>query len=915
MSDQKTTGPEIHPAGVGDIPWHAKEVDAVFDGIASLEDGLSDDLAAQRLIRFGANSLPQPRPRPAIMRFLAQFNNLLIYVLLVASGVTALMGHWIDTVVILAVCFLNAIIGFVQEGKAEETLRAIRNMLAPKAVVLRDGHRCSIDAGELVPGDVVLLEPGDRVPADIRLFRVKGLRVLEAALTGESVAVGKHSAAVDAGAALGDRTSMAYGGTLIASGQARGVVVATGAKTEIGRINALLRDVTDLTTPLLRQMSHFAKGLTGVILALGLAVFGFGVWGRGLGIDETFIAVVSLAVAAIPEGLPAILTVAMAIGVQRMASRNAIIRRLPAVETLGSVSIICSDKTGTLTRNEMTVQNVICAGASGLETVGVDGIGYAPHGGFTIGDHDVTPDAVPGLMEMIRAAALCNDAHLIGQDDQWRVEGDPMEGALQVLAMKAGFDRHIEDEKCPRTDVVPFDSEYKFMATLHHDHAGNGMIFVKGAPERLIAMSATQRGADGDHPVDAQKWLAAIDDLAKFGQRVLAVAVKPVSSGKRELDFDDVSGGLVMLGLIGLIDPPRDEAITAVGDCHAAGVRVKMITGDHGGTARAIAARLGLINTLDVLTGPQIDDLDDAQLRACAVETDVFARTSPENKLRLVMALQAEGHVVAMTGDGVNDAPALKRSDVGIAMGISGTEAAKEAAEMVLADDNFASIVNAVREGRTVYDNLKKAIVFLLPVNGGESLGIIIAILLGLTLPITPLQILWVNMVSSIGLALALAFEKTEENVMQRPPRPAGEPILSGFLVWRIVFVSMLFVTGIFATFTTATAYGLDEATARTLTVNALVSMEVFYLFSVRYLGGTSLTLTGIKGTRPVLIAVGIVLVLQAFFTWTPVMQMLFDSRSITMVQGMMIIGVGVALFVILEIEKMVRKLLGPSSS
>ncbi|WP_417826053.1 cation-transporting P-type ATPase [Thalassospira povalilytica] len=883
--------------------WHGLAIDAVCDQLECDRTGLSHDAVIARQSQYGPNSLPTAKPKSALVRFARQFNNLLIYVLLIASSVTAMMAHWIDTVVILAVCFLNATIGFIQEGKAEETLRAIKNMLSPSASVLRDGQRKTIPTTELVPGDVVRLEAGDRIPADIRLFMVKNFGVLESALTGESLVVTKNADPVAREAALGDRKSMAYAGTLVTTGQAQGLVVATGFQTEIGKINRLLGDVAALTTPLLRQMSQFAKILTGIILLVAVMVFAFGVVVQGMSIDATFVAVVSLTVAGIPEGLPAILTIAMAIGVQRMAGQHAIIRRLPAVETLGAVSVICSDKTGTLTRNEMTVQSVWMPDCN----VNVSGIGYDPHGGFVASGVEQDADDIPGLALLTRAAMLCNDAKLVRKDDAWNVLGDPMEGALLVLAMKAGFDHDRLDETVPRLDVLPFDSSYKYMATLHHDHAGHKLIVVKGAPDRLVAMASHQRNSDGqDHEIDREKWTAGIAGLAAQGMRVLAVAIREMPASHQELTFDDVENGLVMIGLLGLVDPPRPEAISAVANCRQAGIRVKMITGDHGITAQAIGAQLGLENTERYLTGPEIDAMNQADLQQAMETTDIFARTSPENKLQLVMALQAAGRVVAMTGDGVNDAPALKRSDVGIAMGISGTEAAKEAAEMVLVDDNFASIVNAVREGRTVYDNLKKSITFLLPINGGETLGVLVALMMGVVLPISPLQILWVNMVSSIGLALSLAFEKAEPDLMARKPRNVAEPVLSGFLVWRIVFVSLLFMAGIFGSFELALMQGVSVETARTVAVNVLVAMEVFYLFSVRYLGGTSLTLRGMVGTRPVLIAISSVFVLQLIFTYVPVMHFLFETRPVSIVAGIGIIAAGIGLFVILELEKLV---------
>lgn len=902
----KATDPDrAAPAGSRgrDVPaWHVLEVGQAQGLLGAGEGGLTDTEAGERLLRHGPNSLPAPPGRGPLRRFAAQFDNLLIQVLLVASVVTAALGHWTDAGVILAVCVLNALVGFVQEGKAEQALGAINAMLSANATVLRGGRRQSVPAERLVPGDLVLLEAGDKVPADLRLTWCKNLHLQEAALTGESVPVGKDTAPVEAGASLGDRACMAFSGTLVTHGQGRGIVVATGPSTEIGQISGMMARLEVLQTPLLRQMAVFARTLAAIVLGIGVLVFAGGVLLHGYGARDLFMAVVSLAVAAIPEGLPAILTITMAIGVQRMARRNAIIRRLPAVETLGSVSIICTDKTGTLTRNEMVVRTVAVAGGS----VAVGGTGYGPRGGFSLGGQDCLPAGVGGLLELARAGALCNDAVLREDAAGWAVEGDPMEGALLALAHKAGIDPAAEGRRLPRTDLIPFDSAHRFMATLHHDHDGGGTLYVKGAPERVLAMCAALRAADGGTvPLDRADWLARVEALAGQGQRVLALATRPAGAEQRELRFGDVEGGLVLLGLVGMIDPPREEAVAAVRDCRAAGIRVKMITGDHAATARAIAAQLGLENTGAALTGPEIEALGDAELAALAPDVDVFARASPEHKLRLVRALQARGFTVAMTGDGVNDAPALKRADVGVAMGQKGTEAAKEAAEMVLADDNFASIAWAVREGRTVYDNLKKAIVFLLPVNGGEATSIVIALLAGLSMPITPLQILWVNMVSSIGLALALAFEPAEPDVMGRPPRPAGEALLSRFLAWRVLLVSALMTLGIFGMFNWARLNGADEDTARTVAVNTLVAMEVAYLFSVRYLRAPSLTFRGILGTKPVLLAVTAVAVLQLVFTYAPVMGVLFHTRPLGLAELLPILATGVLLFAVLEVEKL----------
>jgi magnesium-transporting ATPase (P-type) len=866
--------------------------------------GLAVEEAGHRLERHGPNSLPPPPRRSALRRFLAQFENFLLQILLGAVVILMAIGHYTDAAVILAVVVVNALMGFVQEGKAEQAIRAIQHMLSPQATVLRGGARLTVPAETLVRGDLVFIESGDRVPADLRLNRVKNLQIEEAALTGESLPVTKQIFPVDEAVPLGDRSSMAFSGTLVTYGQASGIVVATGAETEIGRISSLLAKVEPLETPLLRHMAHFARALTFAILTAAAAIFAFGLLAREQPAGDLFLAVVTLAVAAIPEALPAVLTIAMAIGVQRMAKRRALIRRLPAVETLGSVSVICSDKTGTLTRNEMTAATLALA----EHTVEISGAGYEPRGTFSLAGSAFLPADNPALLEAVRAAALCNDAGLRHANGHWVVDGDPMEGALLTLAAKAGIDTVTIRKECPRADVLPFESAHAYMATLHHDPAGNAFVCVKGAPERILSMCTFERTAAGDRPCETVSWLARIDAMAGRGQRILAVAIRDLPDQHKELGAEDIQTGLTLLALFGMVDPPREEAIASVAECRTAGIRVKMITGDHAATARTIAGQLGFDNTSDALTGPQIETMTDEELVVHVTKVDVFARASPEHKLRLVEALQACGAVVAMTGDGVNDAPALKRADVGVAMGIKGTEAAKEAAQIVLADDNFASIANAVREGRTVYDNLKKSIAFLLPINGGESLSIVVAILIGVTLPITPLQILWVNMVSSLCLALALAFEPAEPDTMVRPPRSPSEPIFSHFLAWRVIFVSALFLAGIFAIFEWAISQGMEIEKARTMAVNTLVVLEVFYLFSVRFLRTPSLTLRGIIGTPVVLISVSAVVVLQLLFTYAPFMGQFFETRPIGLVEGWPILVPGVILFAILEVEKAIRR-------
>lgn len=850
------------------------------DCLAALEtspDGLSTPEAAHRLAEHGANRLPEVRARGPVLRFLWQFHNVLIYVLIGAAVVTGVLQHWVDTGVILAVVLANALIGFIQEGKAEAAMSAIRSMLAPKAAALRDGRRVTVDGADLVPGDMVLLEAGDKVPADLRVIEARGLTAQEAILTGESVPVEKGNSPVAADAALGDRSSMLWSGTLVTQGSARGLVVATGAGTEIGRIGGLLAGEEQLTTPLLVQIDHFARWLSFLILLASGLLLAYGYFVGHHDFSEMFMAVVSIAVAAIPEGLPAVMTITLAIGVQAMARRDAIVRRLPAIEAIGSVSVICTDKTGTLTRNEM----VVAAVETPQGSFTIAGEGYAPLGA-------IKPAGDLGRQAL--AAALCNDAELRQKDGAWSVEGDPMEGALLAFAGKAGGDHTAR-----QLDSIPFDSRHRFMAVLTDGPTGR-LTHVKGAPERVLRM------CDG---IDLHQWHDRATTLAQRGLRVLALAER-TESGDR-IDAAALEGSLTFLGLVGLIDPPRPEAIAAVAECRAAGILVKMITGDHAGTAAAIAAQIGLANPHHVLTGADLDKLDDAQLALRVADVDIFARTSPEHKLRLVTALQASGLSVAMTGDGVNDAPALKRADTGIAMGLKGSEAAKEAADLVLADDNFASIAAAVREGRTVYDNLKKVISFELPTSAGEALVLVLALLLGLALPVTPVQVLWVNLITGITLGLALAFEPTEYGTMARPPRPRDAPILSGALVWHVVLVALLFVAAVFGIFTYATGRGYSLALAQTMAMNQLVVLEIFHLFFIRNIHSTSLTWAAARGTKIVWAVVVIVTAMQFAVTYLSPLQAVLGTGPVSLADGLLIVGIGAAFFALIEIEKQIR--------
>jgi len=886
------------------LPWYSFDTDSSFRQLSSSTAGLSQDDAQKRLLESGGNRLRPAQRKSALGRLLLQFHNVLIYVLLGAAVITALLGQWVDSSVIFGVVILNAVIGFIQEGKAEKALDAIRNILSHQAMVKRDGKFVTLPSVQLVPGDIVLVQSGDKVPADLRLFKVRELRIEEAVLTGESVPVEKSIQPVSESSSIGDRKCLAYSGTLVTYGQGQGVVIATGDRTEIGRISSLLQKVHVLTTPLLRQMAIFAKWLTVAIGIIAMVTFLYGVLIQSYSVNDMFLAAVGLAVAGIPEGLPAIMTITLAIGVQRMAKKNTIIRRLPAVETLGSVTIICSDKTGTLTRNEMTVQTI----ATGAGICEVSGAGYDPHGTFTLDNKDVSVDEFPLLHEIARAALLCNDASLTETNGQWQIQGDPTEGALVTLALKAGLEHDHCLTQYPRTDAIPFESQHRFMATLHHDHSKHGFIYIKGAPERVLEMCHQQRMRGDDVPLDKVYWETCMHNMASRGQRLLAIAFKPATAEQQNLNFSDVDSGLTLLGVVGIIDPPREEATQAVRVCQSAGIRVKMITGDHAITARAIATQMGIGDGVTVVQGSELENFDEIQLKEAVQKSDVFARVSPEQKLQLVTTLQAMGEVVSMTGDGVNDAPALKRADVGVAMGHKGTEVAKEAAEMVLTDDNFASIAHAVEEGRTVYDNLKKSILFVLPTNGGEALIIIAAIVMGKLLPITPAQILWINMITAVTLALTLAFEPPEQNVMQRPPRNPKEPILSRFLIWRVMFVSFILVAGTFGLFLWERQHDASIELARTVAVNTLVMFEIFYLFSVRYLLAPSLTVKGLFGNRYALYAIGLLIIFQLAFTYLSPMQTLFATTAIDLHAWLRIIVVASSVLFLVEIEKLLLR-------
>ena len=894
------------------VAWHAVNVDDAIKRLSTdTAKGLDSNEASQRLTEHGPNRLPEGKKQSAFMRFLHQFNNILVYVLLAAGFVKMMVGLWLDSAIILGVVILNALLGYIQEGKAEKALDSIRNMLSAEARTLRGGEIRLIPSEELVPGDVVLFESGDKVPADVRLVEVKNLRTEEAALTGESVPIDKTTDAVSDKATIGDREGMAFSGTLVASGRGTGIVVATGSETELGRINQMMTSVNALETPLLRQIKKFGYSITTIIGIVSVLVFAYGRWVRGMPFVEIFQAVISIAVSVIPEGLPALITVTLAIGVQRMAQRNAIIRRLPAVETLGSVSRICSDKTGTLTLMEMMVVSAVTAESAYVVT----GDGYAPEGQVMEDGKPAVEDPVLKLMG--RVSMLCNDAEIRQEEGLWKIEGDPTEGALYPFGNKLGFDRKPERDTYPRIDAIPFESDHKFMATLHKNADGKRVILVKGAPEVILEhclRQATKGGAPV--PIDREYFIKASDKLAAQGERVLGLAwLEDPSVNVGSLEPADLPKNLVLIGLIGLLDPPRKEAIEAVKECHAGGIRVTMITGDHKITAAAIAKMLGIGDGRTAITGAEIEEMDTATLQEKVRDVDVFARASPEHKLRLVKAIQANKQIVAMTGDGVNDAPSLKKADIGVAMGIKGTEVTKEAAEMVLADDNFASITAAVKEGRTVFNNIEKAMLFLLPTNVAQALVILVAVVVGFTAPITAPQILWVNMVTSVALGLVISFEPHELDVMQRQPRAVERAILDGFGIWRVIFVGLALLVLTLGAFFWMKSYDTSDGLARAVAVNALVIGQVFYLLNSRYKVGSSLSFKAHLGNKYLPLGIGAVVMLQLLFTYAPPLQVLFDTEPIPLrIWPKLILG-GFVFFLVVELEKVIIRTMRSSHS
>ncbi|GAA5177354.1 cation-transporting P-type ATPase [Niveibacterium umoris] len=880
-------------------PWHASAADeclAAFEVDAAR--GLDENEVARRIARDGPNQISGKPPAGPFARFLTQLREPLIYILLAAGVLALALGEWVDAGVIFLVVLINAIVGAAQEVRAQAAIAALARQVAALTSVVRNGERTRVASSALVAGDIVLLDPGDRVPADLRLVRVRDLTVDESMLTGESLPVAKAADPVAVEAALGERLCMAYAGSHVLRGRARGVVVATGGRTEVGHIAALIDAAPLLATPLTRRLAVFSNLMLWIIVVLAALTFGVGL-ARGETVPDMLMAAVALAVGAIPEGLPAALTITLAIGVGRMARRAAVIRRLPAVEALGSVTVICSDKTGTLTQNRMTVTELL-----------VGGFGYTVEGGGSPKSGRIRPGAgAPvanaALAPLLSAGILCNDAQMRVEGDDYVFSGDPTEWSLLLAATRGGLDVEGLRASHPRTDELPFDARYQYMATLNRNGDGQ-RLWLKGALERVLGCCDSALDANGDRvPIDSGAIHAAAEAMAARGMRVLAFACGPHPADR--IERDAIGKGLVFLGLQGMVDPPRDEAMAAVARCKAAGIRVVMITGDHATTAAGIAGALGIgSEDSGVMTGRELAALDEAALDAAVGRVSVFARVEPEQKLRLVEALQARGEVVAMTGDGVNDAPALRQADIGVAMGQGGTDVAKESADMVLTDDNFASIEAAVEEGRGVYDNLLKFIVWTLPTNFAEGVVIMVAVLAGVALPITPLQILWINMSTVLLLGLPLAFEPIERDVMTRPPRAPSEPILTRALTARVVLAGSLLVVGAFGLFERELAAGHSVDYARTAAVNVFVFGEMAYLLNCRSLLHSWWSV-GVFSNLSLWAGIAGMALLQLAFTYAPLMQAAFGSVAIDAASWGDILLIGALVNLIVGAEKLIR--------
>jgi Ca2+-transporting ATPase len=899
---------------------HGRPIKEILDELKThIFDGLTGQEARDRLAKYGPNELSE-KPRPGFLALLlAQFNNFLVIILIVAAGVTLLLGEYIDAIAITFIIALNAVVGVIQESKAEKAIAALKKMSAPNAQLIRDGHQVTIPARELVAGDIVLLEAGNYVPADMRLVESVNLKVEEASLTGESVPVEKDAAVVlDQDIPLGDRKNTVFMSTLITYGRGKGLVTGTGMHTQIGLIAEMLQSYENEDTPLQLKLAQMGKILGTICLGICGIVFIYGlfrdtnltgIFDTGLinylttekkDIINLFMIAVSLAIAAVPEGLPAIVTICLALGMQQMIKRHALIRKLPAVETLGCTTVICSDKTGTLTQNKMTVQQ----GWAGDKRFRVTGEGYAPNGNFSLGGKPFTPVTEPDIAVLLQGGMLCNDANLEEREDSagdrsWRIIGDPTEGAMVVAAAKADFWRKNTEQTFPRVGEIPFDSDRKRMTTIHRRNGAHATVavpgfayppiiaFVKGAPDVVLDLCSNvlQGGAAVAMTVEKRNQILGQNrDMAGHALRVLGVAYRPLSDVPKGCNPDDIERELTFIGLLGMIDPPRPEVVEAIKVAAGAGLKTVMVTGDYRDTAEAIARDIGLLTPGGlILTGAELDKMSDEQLAACADKVDVCCRVSPSNKTKIVDALKARGHIVAMTGDGVNDAPALKRANIGVAMGITGTDVSKESADMVLTDDNFASIVSAIEQGRIIYSNIRKFVYFLLACNVGEILIVFGAMLMGFPIPLKPIQLLWLNLVSDGAPALALGMEQGEPDAMKQQPRPPKEPVINREMAIGIGVVAVVDAIAILTVFYLGLQrYPNHLEAAQTLAFVTLCTSELLRAYTARS-EHHSVFAIGVFSNRWMVWATGVSFILVLMVTYVPFLRPFFDTVPLTL--------------------------------
>ena len=881
--------------------WHELSIEAAIDRAGARLEGLSTAEATRRLAQYGPNRLADSAKARPLAILIRQVKSPLIYILIAAGIVTLLIGDPLDSAVIIAVIVLNSIVGFVQEYKAEESLQALAKMTAPHARVLRDGEEHEIDAEEVVPGDVAILETGMKVPADLRLIRSIELTADESALTGESLPVAKTTAPIpDPGAPLGDRTNIAYLGTSITNGRGAGVAVATGRRSTFGMISEQVRAVGESESPLQERLTRFAWLIVVFVLVVTAVVFVLGLL-TGESLANIALTAVATAVATVPEGLPVTVTVALAVGVWRMAQRRAIIRKLPVVETLGSCTAICSDKTGTLTRNEMTVRRILAGGRE----YEVTGVGYEPRGEILHAGTPISLADAPELALALRIGRHCNASSVYEEEGRHFAHGDPTEAALIVAALKGGLDHERELAEYPQLDERPFSSERQYMATLHA-HDGQRLVFVKGSPERVLEMSVAAAGLP---ELDAGQALAASQRLAAEGLRVLGMAMREAPPGTEELDHSTAESGLTFVGLQAMIDPPRPEAIEAIARCREAGIRPMMITGDHRVTAAAIGAQMGIVDDpeAEAVDGRQLETMSDEELSERVATVSVFARAAPIHKLRIVRALKGRGEIVAVTGDGVNDAPALKEADIGVAMGVSGTDVAKEASDMVLSDDNFATIYAAVEEGRVVFDNIRKVVMFLIPTGIGFVATVIATIVLGLPLPFLPAQIIWVNLATNGLQDVAMAFEPPEGDVGRRPPRDPGEGILTRAMIERTFFVAAVLLVGTLAIYVWALDATDDVTISRSVAMTAIVVMQSAHIFNSRSLLRSAFRMNPLSN-RFLLVSFigGLALQVLALY-WGP-LQFVLNTVPLPLDAWLLMLPLAAVIIAVVEIDKAVRR-------